>query len=197
MRIRVVHTGLAASFLLGLLAANGCSLPDLGVGGPLADPEAAAWALAGRAAFPSAARIMAERNPHGGPLTPGRQAALRPYFGDLVTRVQVVWNATLLDQWSAGRYAVRPSDWGGQTYGDRIYVNQPERPGDIGQLALLAHELVHSSQSERFGGLGNFGYEYFKGFYLAGMSYERNTLEQEATSTQSRFAVEVRRRPQV
>jgi len=34
-----------------------------------------------------------------------------------------------------------------QTYCKRIYVNDPYKPGDYGQITLLAHELIHSSVS--------------------------------------------------
>ncbi len=183
--IGLAHVVMLAN-VVGLLA--GCGVPDLAMGGPLPDPEQEAWALAGRVALPSSARVMAERNPAGLPLADTQRSALRPYFDDLVDRVRVVWDAKLLDQWAVGRYALRPSNWGGQSYGDRIYLNQPMRPGDAGQLQLLAHELVHSRQTERFGGLEGFGYEYFKGYYLAGLSYEGNGLEREAIEFQAEFA---------
>lgn len=193
MRRRVLLPVLAAGWLAASHVAS-CGLVDLGADVPLVpDPEPEAWALAGRVAFPSAARLMAERNPPGRPLPDPVRATLRPFFGDLVDRVRVVWDASLLDQWSFGRHAVRPSDWGGQTYGDRIYLDQSESPGDPGQLLLLAHELVHSRQAEAAGGLESFGAEYFKGYYLGGMSYEGNALEREAFALQERIASDGRR----
>lgn len=192
MRIRVLRPGLLAGALATYLGA-GCGLADLGAQVPLADPEPEAWGLAGQIALPSAARLMADRNGPGKPLAGSVRASLRPYFGDLVERVRVVWDAALIDQWSFGRHAVRPSDWGGQTYGERIYLAPAEIPGDAGQLPLLAHELVHARQTASLGGLEGFGYAYFKGYYLAGMSYEGNTFEREALALQERVAAETRR----
>jgi len=150
--------------------------------------EAEAWGLAGRASFASAARMMREHNPAPATLSAPTKAALRPYFGDLVDAVRVVWEAALADQWALGRFSVPRSSWGGQTYGDDIYLSQAEEPGSEGQLEVLAHEMVHVVQTRRLGGLDGFGYEYFKDYYNAGLRYEEIALEKEAYAFEAAFA---------
>jgi hypothetical protein len=50
----------------------------------------------------------------------------------------------------------------------------------VALLELIAHELVHSQQCERLGGMSNFGYEYFREYKRANQNYRNNRLEIEA-----------------
>jgi hypothetical protein len=110
---------------------------------------------------------------------------LRKYYGDLVDHVSVFWGADPLNHWDAiGNYSV---DLGGeeasaQTYGHRIYVRYPrENLSDHDRLEILAHELVHAQQYDRFGqSLSEFGYQYFREYKRANQDYRNNKLEQEA-----------------
>jgi len=65
----------------------------------------------------------------------------------------VIYDAKLMDDWLYAGFKV---DIGqepiAQTYCKRIYVNDPYKPGDYGQITLLAHELIHSRQCEQFNG---------------------------------------------
>jgi len=72
----------------------------------------------------------------------------------------VIYDAKLMDDWLYAGFKV---DIGqehsiAQTYCKRIYVNDPYKPGDYGQITLLAHELIHSRQCEQFNGAAKFGY---------------------------------------
>lgn len=147
-----------------------------------AGPVAEAWGQGGKVAYAAAAAVMARRNPPGVPLTRFQKTFLRPLFGSLVDRVRISYSSMMLEEWKVGPYKIEfgtPS--AGQTFGHRIYIRDPRRLSSRSQLRLLAHELVHSVQFERFGStLSAFGYHYFREYYLAGRSYRQNPLEREA-----------------
>lgn len=125
---------------------------------------------------------MARRHRKHYRLTQFQKQKLRPLFGSLVDRVSVSYGSQMMEEWNVGPWKVRfgtPS--AGQTFGHRIYIKDPFRRKNLRQIRLLAHELVHSKQFERYGRtLSNFGYHYFKQYYLAGRSYRQNKLEREA-----------------
>jgi hypothetical protein len=118
---------------------------------------------------------------------------LRSYFGNLLDRIAVIYNANLVDEWSAGGHKIRVSEVesAAQTYCNRIYVDDPYKPNDIGQLKLLAHELTHSKQCEQLGGAGKFGFHYFREYKRAGQNYENNKLEREAYAFEEQFEREL------
>jgi len=154
----------------------------LAAGATQAGPIAETWGQFGKVAYRAAAAAMKRRNGEGVPLTAFQKGKLRPLFGSLVDRVTVAYDCQMLEEWKIGPWTVRfgvPS--GGQTFGHRIYIHRPHRPGSLSQTRLLAHELVHSLQFERFGStLSAFGYQYFKEYYLGGRDYRNNLLEREA-----------------
>jgi len=47
---------------------------------------------------------------------------------------------------------------------------------------------MHSKQCEQLGGEEKFGFQYFKEYKRAGLNYENNKLEREASSFENRFA---------
>jgi hypothetical protein len=149
-----------------------------------------AWGETGATVLPFAAQIMAVRNPGGVSLSTAQKSYLRPLFGDLVDRVTVVYEATLLDRWSQGgkETHIGEIDSAAQTYCDRIYIRAPAKTQDTDRLVLLAHELAHSKQCRDLGGIGKFGFEYFRGYYQGGQTYENNPLEQAARSMELKFA---------
>ncbi|MBD2078673.1 hypothetical protein [Leptolyngbya sp. FACHB-17] len=149
-----------------------------------------AWGEAGAAAYQSAAQWMRANNGSSQGFDETQNRYLRPHFGDLLDRVAVVYNANLMDEWSAGGYRIRVGgvESAAQTYCERIYVNAPYKPGDSSQLKLLAHELVHSKQCEQLGGTGKFGFHYFREYKRAGQNYENNKLEREAYDFGKQFA---------
>ncbi len=149
-----------------------------------------AWGETGATVLPFAAQIMAVRNPGGVNLSSAQKGYLRPLFGDLVDRITVVYEAQLLDRWSQGgkETHIGEIDSSAQTYCDRIYVRAPAKTQDTDRLVLLAHELTHSKQCRDLGGIGNFGFEYFRGYYEGGQTYENNPLEQAARSMELKFA---------
>jgi Domain of unknown function (DUF4157) len=149
------------------------------------------WGNSGVVMFNVAAKLSATRNPVGQPLTVAQKKSLRPLFGDLVDRVQVNYNALLMDRWSNGEQEVHVGDVdsAAQTYCDRIYVKDAYQPTNRGQLFLLAHELTHSAQCERLGGANKFGYKYFRSYYEAGQQYAKNPLEKEARSIAAKLVV--------
>jgi hypothetical protein len=111
-------------------------------------------------------------------LTTREKNALRTRFGSLVDRVVITWNAAPLDKWGP----LQIGNTIAQTYGYRIYIDEPYTTNwSRDTLELVAHEMVHSLQYDRVGAsLSNFGYHYFKNWALAGFSYRKNVMEQEA-----------------
>ncbi|MBX3472419.1 MAG: DUF4157 domain-containing protein, partial [Planctomycetes bacterium] len=128
-----------------------------------------------RAAVPRAARLMRARNPRARPLDAAQREALRGAFGDLVDRVQVCFAADFPDR------TFHTQDAEALTFGRTIYVRAAQRPGDSGQLRLLAHELVHVRQFERLGSdLGAFSEEVARQLVRAGWDEEATLFEREA-----------------
>ncbi len=153
-----------------------------------------AWGETGATALPIAAQIVGIRNAGGRmELTKAQKGYLRPLFGDLVDRATVVYQAKLLDRWEQDGQEthIGEIDSTAQTYCDRIYLRDKYKPGDTAQLTLLAHELTHSQQCDRAGGIGKFGFEYFQGYYRGGETYENNPLEKSARSMETKFAREL------
>ncbi len=139
----------------------------------------------GRQLYPGAAATMELR--HSGTkysLNRWQRDILRPHFGDLVDRVFIVYNARLLEYLGSykGVTISMPgfSASAAQTFGYTIYVDESQSDS-FSQLALLAHELVHAQQYEKYGeSLSNFGYHYFKSYARNGFVYEKISLEEEA-----------------
>lgn len=117
------------------------------------------------------------------PLDATAQAYLRPWFGNLVDKVRVVWNARLNDSLEIGRQVLARGSRA-QTYGYQVFVSPSQGardPGSTGQLLLLAHELVHVAQYVRYReSLERFCHEYVQGWARHGGVYNQNPLEQEA-----------------
>lgn len=116
---------------------------------------------------------------------------LRPWFGDLVDRVRVIWNARLNDQMEFVRGLIAPGSRA-QTYGYQLYIAPSQGapdPESTPQLLLLAHELVHTAQYVRYGeDLARFCHEYMQGWVQSRGVYAQNPLEQEAFDTAFAFA---------
>lgn len=144
------------------------------------------WGQAGTLAYPAAAKWMKTNNGSSRPLDDIQKKYLRSYFGDLVDRVAIVYDSKLMDSWLHAYFKIDIGqvDAIAQTYCQRIYIEDSYKPGDLVQLVLLAHELVHSRQCELLGGTTQFGYAYFKEFKRASQSYKDNKLEREAKDTQ-------------
>jgi hypothetical protein len=170
-----------------------CSLTDIdptrGIPGSK-DFAENAWGEAGAVAYPAAASIMRGRHGSSQGLDSFQKRNLKPHFGDLVDQVVVIYNASMMDRWSALGKSINLSgvDTAAQTYCDRIYVRDPYKPNDLQQLELLAHELVHSRQCQSLGGAGKFGFHYFREFKRAGLGYDGNKLEKEADSFSKQIA---------
>jgi hypothetical protein len=147
-----------------------------------------AWGQMGAVAYKAAAQLMQSNNSASQPLTEKQKKYLRPFFGDLVDRVKVVYEATLMEDWVAASFKINVGESNAQVYGDIIYVKKPHKEGDLEQLILLAHELVHCQQYEELGSLGAFGYHYFKEYKKAGESYRDNSFEVEAFGREEAFS---------
>jgi len=149
-----------------------------------------AWGQGGAIAYQAAAQLMRANNSISQYLDETQKRYLRPYFGDLVDRVVVIYNAKLMDDWLYADFKIDISqiDSIAQTYCERIYVEDSYKLDDSRQLTLLAHELTHSRQCEQFAGADKFGYYYFREFRRAGQRYEKNKLEREANEYEGQFA---------
>ncbi|MDM3847084.1 MAG: hypothetical protein PT120_12255 [Aphanizomenon gracile PMC649.10] len=157
-----------------------------------------AWGEAGRGMYRAAAEFMSRDNRKipAYSLDSRQKELLRPEFGSLVDKVTVQYGADMMDRWGSGKFQIsQGSD--GQTFCNRIYIQDPYKQNDYGQLILLAHELQHSRQCENLGGMSNFGYRYFKEFKKAGQSYANNSLEREAETVANRVQQYVDSQPNV
>ncbi len=149
-----------------------------------------AWGQAGSIAYQAAAKTMRSKNGEGIPLDNVQKRYLRRYFIDYLDRVNVVYNAQMMDRWVLGNVAVHfgKVETIAQTYCDRIYLRDAYDPENMRQLSILAHEMVHVRQCVKTGGLDQFGYEYFVEYKRAKQKYENNLMEREAYDLQNRFA---------
>ncbi len=149
-----------------------------------------AWGQAGQAAYRQGSELMLARASARGstprPLDEYQKRYLRPHFGNLVDNVVVFYNVPPLDNWQILGMGIK-SHTDAQTFCERIFVNGQYNSTDRSQLGLLAHELVHSQQCQRFGGVERFGYEYFKAYKKANLNYDNISLEQEAYAFEARF----------
>ncbi len=145
------------------------------------------WGEGGAIAYPNAAAKMARDFPKSFYMGDREKILLRPIFGELVDQVAIHWDTVLLDEWANNAYGISlsGSHATAQTYGYRIYFKGPRTNwDDRSYLEVLIHELVHAQQFISYGAtLAQFGYEYFRAYYLAGQVYENNPLEQEAIQT--------------
>ena len=149
-----------------------------------------AWGQAGSIAYQAASRTMRSKNDEGVPLDNVQKRYLRRYFIDYIDRVQVIYNAQMMDRWVLGNVSVHfgQVETIAQTYCDRIYLRDGFKPEDPRQLSILAHEMVHVRQCSQNGGLDQFGYQYFVEYKRAQQKYENNLMEREAYDLQNRFA---------
>jgi hypothetical protein len=195
----LLSTTLLFSVLISLLIkqetakAGGCHWADITCNPhlkPITKPLSEnAWGEAGGSAYPAAANIMIARHNNSTVRKMDRfqTGNLRPHFGNLVDQVRVIYQARMMDQWGSGQYSI-DAGTAGQTYCDRIYIRDSYKPNDFQQLELLAHELVHARQCQQLGGMGKFGFHYFREFKRAGLNYRNNKLEREAYDFAGRIA---------
>jgi hypothetical protein len=141
-----------------------------------------AWGEAGSSAYKGAAATMRGRHGSSVGLDDIQKKYLRPHYGNLVDQVVVVYNAKMMNEWTAlgQKIPLGGVESAAQTYCNRIYVRDSYQKGNWDQLLLLAHELRHSQQCQELGGEGKFGYHYFREYKRAGLSYENNALERSA-----------------
>lgn len=147
-----------------------------------------AWGQVGAGGYRAAAQWMVSNNGKGRSLDKLQKRYLRPHFGDLVDRVEIVYDAVLMDEWVAASFRVDVGQSNAQVYGYRVYIKDSYHKGKIQQLILLAHELVHVQQYEKLGSLNNFGYQYFKEYKRANQQYRQNRMEAEAFTFEKKFA---------
>lgn len=149
------------------------------------------WGEVGRVAYPAAANTMSTRHSGSrmGRIQLRDQRALGVHFGGLPGDVVLVWGAKPMDKWgTSGTTTIRLSgvDTVAQTYGTTIYIDKnPSQMTDYERLRLLAHELVHVQQNQRYKSLNNFGYHYFRKYAEADFRYDKNELEREANAVEN------------
>ncbi|MEP0915072.1 DUF4157 domain-containing protein [Leptolyngbya sp. GB1-A1] len=150
-----------------------------------------AWGQAGQAVYRQGSEAMLSRASARGssprPLDEYQKRYLRPHFGNLVDNVVVFYNVPPLDDWQILGMTINNSHTDAQTFCERIFVNGQYNSTNRNQLVLLAHELMHSQQCQRVGGIERFGYEYFRAYKRANLNYDNISLEQEAYAFDARF----------
>lgn len=122
-------------------------------------------------------------------LTHAQKFYLRPHFKDLVDRVTVFYNARLNGGFSVGNWNIAVSS-AAQTIGYTIYIAAPQRADDdTEQLLLLAHEMAHVWQYDKYGGnLRQFCRVYMDGYVKHGFDYAANPMEHGAFSFEASYA---------
>ena len=136
-----------------------------------------AFVLACRPVLLAGYLVSAARNPASTPLDASARATLRPYFSATVDAVRVHWNSLLVDDWPVFHIHNAFMDVGAQTFGPEVFASDA---ASSDRMRTLAHELTHTKQAERLGGVNAFAGEYCRAFYRSGFSYDRNALEVEA-----------------
>jgi hypothetical protein len=126
-------------------------------------------------------------------LTESEKKYLRPWFEKEIDldSIEVWWGASLNKEMKVGNVSLWVAS-DAQTFGNKIYVSQDHKRGDTRQLILLAHELVHTVQVKRLGGVDKFCEEYMNGWSRAFVDYKKdsyadNTMEKEAQDVEFRF----------
>ncbi|MFO0867080.1 MAG: DUF4157 domain-containing protein [Gemmataceae bacterium] len=142
------------------------------------------WGEAGRVGYPAAKAAMTKRAQASllavEPLPMPERTVLKALFGNITDAVTIVWGQPPLDDWTSSGFSAK-SDTEAQTFGTRIFFRYRRNEVDLKyQLKLLIHEMTHVEQNMRFGSEGQFGYQYFRGYYRGGLAYARNPLEIEA-----------------
>lgn len=127
-------------------------------------------------------------------LTPTEKLYLRPYFGNLVDRVSLYYNAQLPSGYKiAGK--TMAVDSSAQTWGHTVYFKKSQgNPNDPRHIIDLAHELVHAKQYESQGGLKKFCQKYAYGYTGEGRwNYYDNPMEREAFNLDFKVAQDLGR----
>ncbi|MEI6429972.1 MAG: hypothetical protein WCO45_16555 [Pseudanabaena sp. ELA607] len=148
-----------------------------------------AWGQAGSVAYVAASRTMQSRNGPSQSLDAFQKRYLRRYFPELIDKVQIIYQAQMMERWVFGNMAISFSKVSSiaQTYCNKIYLKDPYQPENRRQVLILAHEMVHSRQCEQLGGLAEFGYRYFMAYRQANQVYAKNALEVEAYALQEKM----------
>ncbi len=138
----------------------------------------------------AAALVTRARNRDPETLAIDDVAQLRSYVGDSIDDVVFYFEANLIDEWDLGFTDVAFGfDVAAQTFGNRIYFEDPYVPGDAWQLETLAHELRHAEQVRISGGFyPGFALAYCAAFYRSGYDYQSNALEVDARKYASDFS---------
>ncbi|MCI5178390.1 MAG: hypothetical protein D3911_03505 [Candidatus Electrothrix sp. AW3_4] len=113
---------------------------------------------------------------------------LKKYFGDLIYKVQFIWDSNLNDHITyQGRTLKSGSE--AQTYGYNVYMFDKNQKNDTWQILTMAHELYHVKQYEYYGNsiqkyCNNYMWQWVEG----GFSYHDIKMEVEAYSGEYKFA---------
>ena len=117
------------------------------------------------------------------PLTPWQSYRLKLFFGDHIQGVEFRFNAKLSQFKVNGKVISGPKDIQGRQFGNTVYVKNPQWDRSLGQLSLLAHEMVHILQERQ----GVFPEKYCRAVWDAKLKYEDIKYEREAYAIQAQF----------
>jgi len=113
---------------------------------------------------------------------------LKKYFGDLIYRVQFIWDSNLNDHVTyQGRTLMSGSD--AQTYEHNVFMFDKNKKDDTYQIITMAHELYHVKQYEYYGqSIQKYCDNYMWQWVEGGFSYDDIDMEIEAFKGEYRFA---------
>lgn len=161
---------------------SGCKAWQLAKCYYLSDPLATAFGEAGSKMYREAASFTRNKNDKFRGLSRIEKGILRPFYGDLVDEVEIYDPARLMSEWGGGAYAIELGQYGGQTFGKRIYLDDTRDYTDISRVVLLGHELCHTEQFiKRGSSFEKFGRDYFEGFAKGG-GCSNNHMEKECVA---------------
>ena len=162
---------------MAALADSSCNAPD----SELEDSPKMRFVSACAMAVESARLLSRLRHGSGSALGTTRKQLLRPFYGSLVDRVRIHYDARPITEWRVlGRTIRVGMEVGGQALGYDVYVMRPKNLSDSDQTETVAHELQHVAQFEEAGVSWGFAVRYCGALWDSDFSYRSNALEVEA-----------------
>ena len=138
-------------------------------------------------------QVQSSNGPNLTTLTQYQKSVLRPFLGNLVDQVFLRYNAILAAEYSIDGKPFHRG-YGGQTFGNRIYIINPLDEQRVDQLGIIAHEMKHVEQFSR---VGDWTRDYCKKWIDADFSYNNNQWEIEARAFEGRFENAIQNNPPV
>jgi len=117
------------------------------------------------------------------PLTDWQRQRMALFFGDKIKGVEFRFGAKMQEFKVKGK-SIGAKNIAGQSFGGNVYIKSPQMDRHLGQLRLLAHEMVHVLQYRK----KQFPVGYCRAVWKARLKYDKIKHEIEAMVVESQFA---------